>query len=380
MGVRDSSVDYFLPRNKLASLFEAIAASGMQLTGPVVASGAIQYLPITDVNQLPQGWHDEQAPGEYRLSKDASKRQFAWANGPQALKPFVFASRDIVWWVEQQPDGQLKFSAPAIKAQKTAILGVRSCDLAALALQDQHFLYGDYPDPSYQARRENLFLIAVNCSHPADTCFCVSTGDGPAAKAGYDMVLTELDDGYLIGTGSAAGLDMLALLTADLKKVKAAQRIAAKQQLTQAVACQTGQLPTGNLQAVLFSQIDNPMWQQVADQCLACGNCTQVCPTCFCHKEEDQTALGDSITEHVREWDSCFSDGHGYMAGHQARPEIAHRYRQWMTHKLGSWHEQYGRSGCVGCGRCTTWCPVGIDFVKIAQAICGEIDEESCDG
>ncbi|MEN8176169.1 MAG: 4Fe-4S dicluster domain-containing protein, partial [Pseudomonadota bacterium] len=89
---------------------------------------------------------------------------------------------------------------------------------------------------------------------------------------------------------------------------------------------------------------------------------TSVCPSCFCHSHEEETELGGRRSTHVRRWDSCFNEGHSLMHGHPLRRDIVHRYRQWLSHKLGDWHDQYGRSGCTGCGRCITWCPVGIDI------------------
>ena len=107
----------------------------------------------------------------------------------------------------------------------------------------------------------------------------------------------------------------------------------------------------------------------MAERCLACGSCTSVCPTCFCVTTEDFTDLAAGLSRRVRRWDSCFSVDFTYIHGGNVRTSIAARYRQWLTHKLGSWHEQFGTPGCVGCGRCITWCPAGIDITEEAGVL-----------
>ncbi|GGK65698.1 4Fe-4S dicluster domain-containing protein [Amphritea balenae] len=359
----------FLARESLPELFSLLHVQGFDIVAPQIQDGSILYQVITGAEQLPSGWQDQQQPGSYRLTQTESPLNFSWANGPQALKPWLFAPREVIWRAEKQPDGRLQFCEPDAPDRKLAVLGVRSCDLAALKLQDAHFLNNRYHDPYYAARRKGLLIIAVNCSHPADTCFCVSTGDGPHAEQGFDLCLTELENGFLISSGSETGND----LYEKLPLTKATEK-QLHNQLQQKLSASKQQraLPQIPVKQLLSERRDHPRWDDIAERCLACGNCTQVCPTCFCHKEGDLASLDASTSEHLREWDSCFSEGHGYMAGHQARPEIKDRYQQWMIHKLSSWHDQYGRSGCTGCGRCTTWCPAAIDFVEEVNLICGD--------
>jgi ferredoxin len=357
----------YLPRAQLDALLTALRARGYALIGPMERDGAIVYRSIDRAADLPSGWHAEQGPGRYTMQRDDSPRFFAWANGPQALKPLLFAPRESLWRAQRDPRGKLHFEAATPNVQPTAVIGVRACDLAALALHDAHFLRQDRPDRAYAARRAQLFVVAVDCSHPADTCFCASTGDGPEATHGYDIALAELDDGFVVRSGSARGAGIVADL--ELAAATPAQMQAGAEQSRRAAAAQRHSLPSRNLRDALFARLEHPQWDDVAARCLACANCTSVCPTCFCFRESDDAALeGDSAT-HRREWDSCFTAAHGYIHGMQVRPDVRTRYRQWLTHKLAGWHDQFGRSGCVGCGRCIAWCPVGIDITAEVAAL-----------
>lgn len=359
----------FLPRAGFQALLDALHRAGYRCVGPQVRDGAMVYDTLDQAGTLPQGVRDRQGPGQYRLEKTASPRSFGWANGPQALKPFLFAPRETMWRCERDAGGKLQFSENLPAGEMLAVIGVRACDLAALRLQDRHFLQGRFVDPYYAVRRENIFLVAVHCTHPAETCFCASTGDGPRATEDFDIALSELDDGYLVQAGSDRG----SAITAQLPLVPATdvQRRIAEREVEAGARQQTRGLPSRNLREALFANLEHPRWDNVAERCLSCGNCTSVCPTCFCHSEFDETALDGAHSVRARQWDSCFTQGHSYIHGMTIRADTRTRYRQWLTHKLGSWHEQYGRSGCVGCGRCIAWCPVGIDITEEAREIAG---------
>jgi ferredoxin len=360
-----------LARADLDRLFAALGAAGYTCLAPQVDEDVIQYRPLKDAASLPHGWHDRQGPASYRLERTDSVRCFAWADGAQGLKPLNFAPRESLWRAARDASGTLRFEAVTPQPTPTAVIGVRACDLAALALQDQHFLDGPHPDPYYAARRESLFLVAVHCTHPAQTCFCASTGDGPQAQQGYDIAMFETDDAFLLHAGSEPGRQLIEQLA--LAEATHAEYLAALAEVQAAARAQTRTLPGRNLRESLFGQLEHPRWEEVGERCLSCGNCTSVCPTCFCHAEGEDPALDGRATTHYREWGSCFTAKHSYVGGWVPRSDTRLRYRQWLTHKLGSWHEQYGRSGCVGCGRCITWCPVGIDLTEEAAAICGEV-------
>lgn len=357
----------FLPLAQLPELVDRLMQLGYQCMGPALENGAIVMRELDAPDGLPRGLQAEQEPGRYRVTQDPHDRYFAWANGPQAIKPQVFAAKESLWRVARDAAGRLQFAAMLPVVPKQAIIGVRACDLAALALQDAHFLREGGHDAHYAQRRAALFLVAVQCAEPAATCFCASTGDGPTPTAGHDLALAELADGFVIEAGSDKGravLDALNLSPATLQQIEAARL-----QGETAAAAQTRSLPARNLRDALMSRLEHPRWDEVAARCLACGNCTAVCPTCFCHAEVDVPALDGETSQHERIWDSCFGETHGHLHGFNVRPDIKSRYRQWLTHKLATWHDQFGRSGCVGCGRCIAWCPVGIDLTEEVAAL-----------
>ncbi len=355
------TVAVFLSRDALDSLLDAIRQAGFgRLLGPVADQGAITYQTIESAAALPVGQGDQQEAGHYRLRNQGGPRAFAWAHGPSALKPLTFAPREVLWRCERDADGHLRFHDPDLTPAPTAVIGVRACDLAALRIQEQHFGKSPYPDPHFAARRASLFLVAVHCSHPAATCFCASTGDGPRAREGFDLALSELDAGFVLSAGSERGRAVLEAL--HLAPASAEQVAQADSEIDAAAQAQHRSLPSRDLKDALYARLEHPHWDQVGRRCLSCGNCTAVCPTCFCHAEVDEGPVTGAHVTHQRQWDSCFTATHSYMGHFLVREETRLRYRQWLTHKLGSWHEQYGRSGCVGCGRCITWCPVGIDI------------------
>ena len=366
-------MDNFLPYAQLHDLLHALQQAGFACVGPQVRDGAIIYDLLTNVEQLPWGIRDHQAPGEYTLEVLTEKKAFSWANGPQAIKPILFKPRETVWRAERNEEGKLEFNAHSAIEQPVAIIGARACDLAAMTIQDKVFLAKDRTDIRYQSRREALFVVAVNCTYSSNNCFCVSAGTGPNISHSFDILMTELDDGFVIKSGSERGEVLLSTLS--LKQATTPQCANALEEVNNAAQMQTKRIPLDNkrgLRDLLFANLGHARWEDVAARCLSCGNCTAVCPTCFCHSEADKPSLDGTSSDHQREWDSCFTAGPSELGGKPIREETSQRYRQWLTHKVGSWFDQFDTSGCVGCGRCVTWCPVGIDITEELAAISGE--------
>jgi ferredoxin len=353
----------------LEELVRALCGRGFRVLGPMVREGAIVYDEQESAGPLPIGWTDEQAPGRYRLERRDDEARFGFAVGPHSWKQFLLPSR-LRLWRARRDDAGLEVEPEPTDDTPLAFFGVRACELQGIAIQDRVLLEGRFVDRDYAARRKDTFIVAVNCFEPGGTCFCVSMGSGPKAEAGYDLALTEILDGshrFLVEVGTARGSDVLADLPR--RPAEDGDRRAAAEAVEGAAQKMGRQLDTTDLRGLLARNLEHERWDDVASRCLTCGNCTMVCPTCFCTSVEDVSDLAGEEAEHVRLWDSCFSLDHSYIHGGSVRPSGRSRYRQWLTHKFGTWHDQFGMSGCIGCGRCISWCPVGIDVTEELTAI-----------
>ena len=365
-----------LPLADLQRLLDTLHIRGYRIAGPTVRDGAVMWETISQISDLPIGWRDHQEPGRYRVEQTGSAEIFGVVHGPQSLKPFAFAPREPLLQIERTQGG-FAVHPKLPQPEKVAVIGARACDLAGLAIQDQIFLNGAYRDNYYAARRDGLFVIAVNCTRALPTCFCASMDTGPRAKSGFDLALTEVDDRLLVEAGSEAGSDLLSALSLPPGSHNEIDEAAAR--VDACARSQVRRLDHTRLPQALYDAHEHPRWDDVAARCLACTNCTMVCPTCFCHTVEETPDLTGQRTEHARLWDSCFTQEHGYIHGKNVRSTIKDRYRMWMTHKLASWVDQFGTSGCVGCGRCITWCPVGIDITEELPALLESDDRQSAE-
>jgi ferredoxin len=355
----------------LDGLLEALVERGYRLIGPKISDGAIVYEEIRSTEDLPAGWTDEQDAGTYRLARRDDDALFGYAVGPQSWKRLLHPPSVTLFRARRNGEAELELVDDTEEPEPMAFIGVRSCDLHAIATLDRVFIGGRYVNPEYERRRGRVFVVAVNCSVAASTCFCVSMGTGPKATFGYDVALTEvLEDGrrhYLADAGTDRGTELLAGLPgreATPEEVEGGERV-----VERTAASMGRQLDTEGLPELLAERRDHPRWDEVAERCLTCGNCTMVCPTCFCTTVEDVTDLTGTEAERRQVWDSCFTLDFSHLHGGGVRTSPRGRYRHWLTHKLGTWHDQFGTSGCVGCGRCIAWCPVGIDITEEAAAL-----------
>ncbi len=349
----------FLAQDDLASLVALLRRDGRTLVAPRLGDGVIELGEVDGIDELAVGRTAEQHPGAYRLAETDAAPVFGAAVGPASVKrwtlppvvPLMRATRDAA--------GRTTFSPVDRVDRPVAFLGLRACDLAAMRIQDRVLMGGPFVDEDYASRRADQIVVAVECTQAASTCFCTSMGTGPAVSTGADLVLTEVGGGFVVRAGSATGVALLAELP--VRPARPSELDAATAAV-QAVADAIGDpVLTKGLPERLMARHDSPRWAEIAERCLSCANCTLVCPTCFCTSVVQQSDLvgADSISE--RTWDSCFSPTFARVAGGNFRSRPQDRYRQWLTHKFATWVEQFGTFGCVGCGRCVTWCPVGID-------------------
>jgi len=354
----------------LQSLLDVLSDRGYRVVGPTVRDGAIVYDDVGGLQDLPVGWTDDQDGGRYRLTRRGDDAVFGYAVGPQSWKKYLHPPTQRLWTATYDGTAVEMTPAPAT-AERVAFIGVRSCELHAIAIQDRVLLDGDFADPHYRTRRGDNFIVAVNCGTAGGTCFCVSMKTGPKAEDGFDLALTEIENAgqrrFVAEAGSEAGREVLASLPADVaapEEIAAAEAVVARTAKSMAREMQADDVPS-----LLLANLEHPRWADVASRCLSCANCTMVCPTCFCTSVEDASDLSGEVTSRSRRWDSCFTMDFSYIHGGSVRASTESRYRQWMTHKLATWHDQFGTSGCVGCGRCITWCPVGIDITEEVRAI-----------
>ncbi len=364
-----------LERASFDTLLDALRRRGFKVVGPVIQDEAIVYDTVTASADLPVGWTDEQDGGHYRLKRRKDEALFGYAVGPHSWKKYLHPANLKLWDATRDAGAALRFEeGDTEKPPKLAFLGVRSCELRAIAIQDKVFMGSAFTDEHYRKRRERIFTIAVNCGTAGGTCFCVSMKTGPkvTGDVAFDLALTELleESGhyFLITAGSEAGAEILKELPT---RPATPEDLATADAVVDRTAQNMGrEMPAEGLPKVLLENLEHPRWDDVAERCLSCANCTMACPTCFCTTVEDTTDLTGDHAERWRRWDSCFTLDFTYMHGGSVQQSARSRYRQWMTHKLATWHEQFGSSGCVGCGRCITWCPVGIDLTEEAAAIC----------
>jgi ferredoxin len=366
------SAAHVVERIDFDALLDALARRGYTIVGPTVRDQAIVYDEIASSMDLPVGWTDEQEAGQYRLRRRDDEALFGYAVGPHSWKQYQLPAEVKLWRARVDQDGALSdVTEPARDTPRYAFLGARSCELHAIGILDRVLLGGSHTDPADSARTQDLFIVAVQCGEAGGTCFCVSMKTGPVAERGFDLALTEVLEErrhyFVVEVGSERGADVLA-------EVPHTQAHGSERDAAGAVHARTAsqmgrELDVTEIKELLYRNLDHPQWEEVAERCLTCGNCTMVCPTCFCTTVEDVTDLaGDHVERHQR-WDSCFTVDYSGIHGGAVRGSAKSRYRQWMTHKLATWHDQFGSSGCVGCGRCITWCPVGIDLTAEAAMI-----------
>lgn len=357
-----------------------IKMNGYKLLGPTIRDGAIIYDQIETAKDLPIGWMDEQDPGHYKLKRRSDQAYFGYNLGQHSWKQFLFPPREKLFSIKREKSSKLAVLQevdPPI--EKMAFIGVRACEIQAMLVQDKVFNHKIAVYPQYQKRRENSFIVAVNCTRSVNTCFCVSMSAGPEVIQGFDLALTEVIEEnkhyFIVQAGSSPGEALCKTL--ELPIAVASQCQVAQDLIEKNKTKMVRQVDNEHVHEMLMKSWNCKRWNQVANRCINCANCTLVCPTCFCSDTQDKVSLDGNSVDRWQSWDSCFNLSHSYVHGGYIRSSAKSRYRQWLTHKFGTWWDQFGLSGCVGCGRCITWCPVGIDVTEELDELKKEIDENN---
>ena len=395
------------PAAGIAALVDELRGRGYRVIAPVARDGALVLDELRDARELPWGIGVEAGPGHYRLVERDDESLFANAAGPMPWKRFLRPPREKLLDLDRTPDGGFQVNEPDPNDEPPlAFLGVRPCDLRALTVLDRVFSAAG-PESAYAVRRSQAFIVAVECTEPAETCFCVGASASQGVNCGpgvdppgtpeaprYDVLLTEVVDKrghghahghghapgghrFLARSGTCRGADVLARIEHTAAGPATAE--AARQAVQIAAESMRRTLPTVDLRSLMAASVEAKHWREIAERCVACGNCTLVCPTCFCTTTEDTTDLTGEHAERWNSWASCFDLDFSYVHGGEVRSSAESRYRQWLTHKFGTWQDQFGSSGCVGCGRCIAWCPVGIDLTEELRALQDEWELEAQD-
>ena len=358
----------FVDRMGFEGLLADLAGRGYRLVGPTVRDGAIVLDEIESPDELPRGVGEEQEAGRYRLVGRSDDRWFGFAHGPDSAKRFLFPAREVVWDGRARGRRSASASAGDEDERPIAFVGIRSCDLHAVAVQDRVFLEGPAPDPAYARRRTRRRVHRGELRDARGDVLLRLHADRPPVHAGVRRRAHRVRRRLRRRSREPSSAPSCCRRPAPGEATPEEER-ADREVTERAIASMGRALETGDLPDLLYRNREHPRWLEVGDRCLACGNCTSACPTCFCHDVVDTTDILGTTATRTREWASCFSDEFSHTVGGDVRTARSSRYRQWLTHKFASWIDQFGTSGCVGCGRCITWCPVGIDVTEEIAAI-----------
>lgn len=348
---------YLIRKDNVLTIARALWTD-YQVYGPVVEplSGQTFFEPVDDISAINLNAPIPAAPPKYAVF-------------PQIERIFSYRYAGGAAPVDIRPD---------YKEQPKALFGLRSCDLSGLQCLDRFFLGQEFVDEVYRHHRKKMFIVTNTCIAPFTYCFCVCTDSGPAAEEGYDLNLTDIGDYYLVECGSEKGKALcqkLSLEAADeAHQAEKIARIDKSITLFEAIATESKAWVSRVINRVTTGFAKEAVWEYVGDQCLECGACSFVCPSCSCFNIVD-VCRADGSCDRLRTWDSCSYEGYSRMAGgHNPRKPVEDRRNKRFFCKLSySQSKKYLRPGCVGCGRCNWVCPGDIGMANVVKYIRREI-------
>lgn len=308
----------------------------------------------------------------YELIKNPEDINLDYSNTILSAKKIIFPQREVFMEFSTGDNGQLKVKEILPEEKLVAIFGLRPCDAKALTLTDKVF-DGDYIDLYYTKRRNQATLVGLTCNTPpSPNCFCLSLGGSPHSKEGLDILMTDLGDKYYVESLTKKGDELINLAKDlfeepkahdknDLEKIHRDSEKKIKRHIND----------IEKIPANLKTMFDSPFWDEESLSCLRCGICTYLCPACHCFDINDEIISSSPLKgKRVRTWDTCqFPDFTMHSSGHNPRPDRASRLRQRILHKFQYFVENYQSYQCTGCGRCITYCPVGIDLIEILNKV-----------
>jgi sulfhydrogenase subunit beta (sulfur reductase) len=337
-----SSISKILKKDRLPGFLERLMGE-RQVFAPVKKGEVILIREIDSPSQVTL---------EYRNAKESPKSVFF----PQREALFRYRA--------EKGKAEVKVPTDAGKG-RVLLFGIRPCDARGLLLLDKVF-GGGCGDPYYTDKRNGTVVVSLGCADPNPSCFCLSMGGGPCSAEGSDVLLLDLGDRYLAEAVSEKGVALLedkAFEESDGKSLSLAEK--AKKQ---AEASMQPVAKKEKLEQELERLFSDPVWKDLAESCLSCGICTYLCPTCHCFDLCDEAA--GQAGERIRVWDSCqFPLFTQQASGFNPRPTVKERFRQRIMHKLSYLPKSQSMTGCVGCGRCVTECPVNLDIREVIVSL-----------
>jgi len=368
----DHVMHFAAAKGSLNGLILNLQRQGFTVVGPSLAEGVVRLKELKGAGDLASGVVDIQGPGSYVLGGESAS-VFASVNGPDSPKMYLHPGEVELSRLVDKGSGVEPVSVFR-SDKKYAFFGIRPCDLRGVEVMDRTMLMPGFEDPIYSALRHDSIFIVANCTRAGENCFCASMGTGPAAESGYDVALTELPQKLLYdiperSMGLFQGIELRPATEEELHEGEEMVR-RTRERMGRTISAKD---PARRMYAALDSRV----WEKAAERCLACANCTMVCPTCFCNTIVDRTDLRDASVSRVRVWDSCLSKDFVYSAGGNPRQDRISRYRQFVMHKFAYWPDEFGTYGCVGCGRCITWCPVGIDITDTVNGVLKDLHDSA---